>query len=75
MAGKKFLNPTLKIIICLFGIILLGYFIIEPLNEAIFHNGPVDRFLVGRILVVIGFLYLLIQSGREIVSNRENSKQ
>lgn len=75
MAGKKFLNPTLKIIICLFGIVLLGYFIIEPLREAIFNDGPVDRFLVGRILVVIGFIYLLIQSGREIASNREKKEQ
>jgi TRAP-type C4-dicarboxylate transport system permease small subunit len=63
MAGKKFLNPTIKIIICLLAIAVLGYFVVQ---EALFQNDPVNKFLIGRILVMIGFAYLLVQSLREM---------
>jgi hypothetical protein len=67
MAGKKFLNPTIKIMICLLAIAVLGYFVVQ---EAIFQNDPVNKFLIGRILVMIGFTYLLVQSLRELLQNR-----
>ncbi|MEI6133485.1 MAG: hypothetical protein WCP72_00805 [Desulfomonile sp.] len=67
MAGKKFLNPTIKIMICLSAITVLGYFVVQ---EAIFQNDPVNKFLIGRILVMIGFVYLLVQSLRELLQNR-----
>ncbi len=67
MAGKKFLNPTIKIMICLSAITVLGYLVVQ---EAIFQNDPVNKFLIGRILVMIGFVYLLVQSLRELLQNR-----
>jgi TRAP-type mannitol/chloroaromatic compound transport system permease small subunit len=67
MAGKKFLNPTIKIMICLSAITVLGYFVVQ---EAIFQNDPVNKFLIGRLLVMIGFVYLLVQSLRELLQNR-----
>jgi hypothetical protein len=67
MPGKKFLNPTIKIMICLLAIAVLGYFIFQ---EDIFQNDPVNKFLIGRILVMIGFVYLLVQSLRELLQNR-----
>ncbi|MFH0959765.1 MAG: hypothetical protein V1897_13795 [Pseudomonadota bacterium] len=70
MAGKKFLNPTIKIVICVSALTLLGYFVIDPLQDAIFRNGPIDKFLIGRILVMMGFVYLLIQSLRELLRIR-----
>jgi len=65
MAGKKFLSPTVKIVICLAGVLILGYFVHVPLYEAVFMNGPVDKILVGRLLVMIAFVYLLGQSIKE----------
>jgi hypothetical protein len=67
MAGKKFLNPALKIIICLVAIAILGYFVHEPLYEAVFSNGPVDKILTARVLVLIGFVYLFVHSVRELL--------
>ncbi|MDA8406011.1 MAG: hypothetical protein M0T73_04010 [Deltaproteobacteria bacterium] len=66
MAGKKFLNPISKIVICLAGVLILGYFVHMPLYEAIFLNGPWDNMLVGRLVVMIAFVYLLAQSVREL---------
>ena len=70
MAGKKFLNPTIKIMICLSAMALLGYFVVDPLQAAIFGDGPVDKFLIGRVLVMISFVYLLVQSLRELLQKR-----
>ena len=67
MAGKKFLNPLIKVIICLLGLLILGYFIHAPLRQVIFGDGTADKILVLRVLVMIGFLYLLAQSIREII--------
>ncbi|MGC8658459.1 MAG: hypothetical protein ACP5U1_05235 [Desulfomonilaceae bacterium] len=70
MAGKKFLNPKIKIVLCLVAIALLGYFVHGPLYEAVFHNGPWDRLLVGRLVVMLAFVYFLAQTIREF-SNRD----
>ncbi len=72
MAGKKFLNPISKIVICLAGILILGYFVHTPLYKAIFDNGPWDNMLVGRLVVMIAFVYLLAQSLREL-SKRDST--
>jgi len=72
MAGKKFLNPISKIVICLAGFLILGYFVHTPLYEAIFLNGPWDMVLVGRLVVMIAFVYLLAQSLREL-SKRDST--
>ena len=67
MAGKKFLNPTIKIMICLSAIAVLGYLVVQ---EAIIQSDLVNKFFIGRILVMIGFVYLLVQSLRELLQNR-----
>ncbi len=67
MAGKKFLNPFIKIIICLLGLLILGYFSHASLREVVLGGGSADKILVVRLLVMIGFLYLLAQSVREIM--------
>jgi len=72
MAGKKFLNPISKIVICLAGFLILGYFVHTPLYEAISGNGPWDMVLVGRLIVMIAFVYLLAQSLREL-SKRDST--
>jgi hypothetical protein len=67
MAGKKFLNPFIKIIICLLGLLILGYFSHSSLREVVLGDGSADKILVVRLFVMIGFLYLLAQSVREIM--------
>ena len=67
MAGKKFLNPFIKIIICLLGLFILGYFSHASLRDVVLGDGSADKILVVRLLVMIGFLYLLAQSVREII--------
>ncbi|MGC8604926.1 MAG: hypothetical protein ACP5VS_14750 [Desulfomonilaceae bacterium] len=72
MSGKKFLNPRSKIIICLVGFLVLGYFVHAPLYEALFLNGQWDRMLVSRLLVMLAFIYLLARSVKELLT-RDNS--
>lgn len=64
MAGNKFLNPLIKLALCIFGTSLLGYYVYESLSS----GGSIDSIVAVRILVLIGFVYLLIQSARELTS-------
>ncbi len=67
MAGKKFLNPLLKVLLCFFGTSLLGYYVYES-----FLTSPgLDGITIARILVLAGFVYLLIQSVRDFLKTRD----
>lgn len=66
MAGKNFLNLNLKILLCLFGTSLIGYFVYDSLAT----NAPFDITFVVRILTLLGFIYLLIQSVKTLFKNR-----
>lgn len=63
MAGAKFLNPYIKLFLCIFGTSLIGYY----LYESIIAGAKVDTIIVLRSLVLLGFIYLLIQSARDIL--------
>ena len=71
MAGKRFLDPKIKIILCLLGFLILGYFAHGPLYEAVFSDGQWDRMLVGRLVVMGAFAYLLGQSIKELIVKKE----
>jgi len=62
MAGKKFLNPILKIVICLTGMILMGYFLYPSVSSGNFE----DSLTIVRGLVFLGFTYLLVQSIKQM---------
>ncbi len=62
MAGKNFLNPTVKILLCVFGTALIGYYVYESFTA----GAPMDSTFIIRIMVLIGFIYLLIQSVRDL---------
>jgi hypothetical protein len=63
MAGKKFLNPLLKIVLCIVGMVILAYYA----SPAIMAGDFYDRMTLVRLGVFLGFTYLLVQSVREII--------
>jgi hypothetical protein len=69
MAGDKFLNPILKAALCSIGTVTMAYLVIAQIEA----GGPYDHLAFARILVLLGFLYLLVQSVRQIFQRRENS--
>jgi hypothetical protein len=67
MAGNKFLNPILKIVICLIGMLVMGYFLYPSVKSGIIE----DNLTVLRALVFLGFTYLMVQSIKQIIERRE----
>lgn len=67
MAGKKFLNPLLKIILCIIGMVVLAY----HGSPAVMAGNFDDHMTIVRLLVFVGFTYLLVQSLREVLDRSE----
>jgi hypothetical protein len=67
MAGKKFLNPILKAAICVAGMFVMGYF----LYPAALSGTIEDNLTIVRVLVFLGFTYLLIQSVKQMLERRQ----
>lgn len=67
MAGKKFLNPLVKIVLCAVGMVVMGYF----LYLAAQSGTLTDRMTIVRGLVFLGFTYLLAASIREYLTRLE----
>jgi hypothetical protein len=70
MAGKKFLNPVLKATLCSIGIACMAYLLIPQVGS----GGPYDYLTLVRALVLLGFVYLLIQTVKDILRGRENTR-
>lgn len=62
MQGKRFLNPIVKIVLCVAGMLTMGYF----LYPVLLGSSPWDRLAIVRGLVFLGFTYLLIRSIRDL---------
>jgi len=67
MAGKKFLNPILKIVICVTGMILMGHYLYPSVRSGDFG----DNLTIVRGLVFLGFTYLLVQSIKQMIAPSE----
>jgi len=65
MAGLKFLNPVLKSILCGIGIMVMGYYIYEAVQQ----GQAMERLNLVRGVVFLGFSYLLYHSVREVMGN------
>jgi len=70
MAGKKFLNPYLKVALCLVGLLLMGYFLLQQVQS----GDEYDRLFFFRAIVFAGFLFLFIRGVTEILNRSENSR-
>jgi hypothetical protein len=66
MAGNKFLNPLLKIVLCMLGMLAMGYFLYPEIESGNFS----DNLTVIRALVFLGFTYLLVNSVRDILGQK-----
>ena len=66
MAGIKFLNPILRIVLCGAMMAVLGYYLYPVLKS----GDVTERMTIIRGLVFLGFAYLLVQSLRELFSRR-----
>jgi|UniRef100_A0A7C4AT51 hypothetical protein len=62
MAGKKFLNPFLKAILCVIGVAVMGYYLLEAVQQ----GEALERLNLVRWLVLMGFAYLLYQSVKDL---------
>ncbi|MDQ7781254.1 MAG: hypothetical protein RDU20_00150 [Desulfomonilaceae bacterium] len=58
MAGKKFLNPITRIVLCSIGMIVMGYFLLPAIQSGDYG----DRTTIARALVFLAFGVLLIRS-------------
>jgi hypothetical protein len=65
MAGLKFLNPILKMMICIAGMLIMGYYLYDSLLQGLY-----ETITVVRALVFVGFSYLLVQSIGELIKDR-----
>jgi len=62
MAGKKFLHPLSKIILCAIGTFVVGYFLLSAIQSGDYH----DRMTIVRGLVFLAFSFLLVRSISEL---------
>jgi len=62
MAGKKFLNPFAKIILCAMGMLVMGYFLFPAIQSGDYY----DRMTIVRGLVFLAFSFLLVRSIAEV---------
>lgn len=65
MAGLKFLNPILKMMICIAGMLIMGYYLYDSLLQGLY-----ETITLVRALVFVGFSYLLVQSIGELIKDR-----
>ncbi len=66
MAGKKFLSPLLRIVLCAAGMLILGYFIASTFRDGTF--GDLTDLL--RLVVFLGFAFLLVRGILDIVRHK-----
>lgn len=66
MAGAQFLNPYLKVVICLIGMGLMAYLLYPDIQAGRFYNIAI----IGRVLLFIGFMYFLVKSIKQIFQHR-----
>jgi hypothetical protein len=67
MAGKKFLNPVVKVGLCAVGMLIMGYFLVSSVSSGSFG----DRTDIARLIVFVGFAYLFIRSIADVVAQRK----
>lgn len=68
MAGKKFLNPIVKIALCVIGMVTMGVF----LYPAILSGNLSEFLMIVRLVVFIGFGYLLVQGVRDLLARSDS---
>ncbi len=68
MAENKFLSPVLKATLCSAGIASMAYLLISQVGS----GEPYDYLTVVRALVLLGFVYLLARTVKDMLKRRKN---
>lgn len=58
MAGLKFLGGKTKVVICLLGMALMGYFLYPSVHEGF----VIDNVTILRVIVFLGFAFFLVRN-------------
>ncbi|MBI5251958.1 MAG: hypothetical protein HY912_20895 [Desulfomonile tiedjei] len=70
MAGLRFLNPLLKVVLCLLGMGVMGFFLYESISSGTSD----DRMTIVRALVFLGFAYLFVKAAADLVRQRKDNE-
>ena len=70
MAGARFLSQHVKILICLIGMLCMGYLIYPAITAGEFT----DRLTIGRGLVFLAFTFFLVRNVAGVVSGAPEDK-
>ncbi len=68
MAGLKFLNPHVKLLVCGAGMALMGFFLYEASNEGALSDGK----NLLRAAVFAAFAYFFLTNLIQVFKNRGN---
>ncbi len=58
MAGRSFLRPSVKVVICVIGMIVVGYFLYPSVARGDFD----DKMTIARVIVFVGFGFFLFRN-------------
>ena len=67
MNGKKFLNPYAKVILCVLGILIIGYYVLIQIQSGLIYDNLL--IFIIRVIVLLGFTYLLVRSIADLVKS------
>ncbi|MCA1961332.1 MAG: hypothetical protein LDL33_11115 [Desulfomonile sp.] len=69
MAALKFLGIKTKVVICLLGIALMGYFLYQSIQEGFVADG----ITILRVIVLLGFAYFLVKNAHALFTGSDDS--
>jgi len=70
MAPLKFLGTRTKVVICLVGIALMGYFLYPSIQEGF----TADSVTILRVIVLLGFAYFLVKNVQDILTGSDDKR-
>lgn len=66
MAGKKFLNPYVKVVLCSLGAAFMGYYLYRDVQAGELYVGAP----LMRAVALVAFVYLLVKSLLDLMGRR-----
>ena len=68
MAGLKFLGAQTKVVICVIGMALMGYYLYPSIQEGF----VLDSVTIFRVIVFVGFAFFLVKNLRAMLANSDD---
>jgi hypothetical protein len=70
MAGLKFLGGQTKVVICVIGMALMGYYLYPSIQEGFVADGVT----ILRVMVFVGFAFFLVKNLQAIFTGSGDSR-